>query len=135
MLTRPGFGLASSVIAGNGNSCSALIASACASMCGAGPVGANPVVTAGFPDVSKVQPPIEKPPNVVGGWPGDVSTDVGPPATMMLDPSRGSTGSSGVPGLDQPGTEIPGPLKCCGTFGCSWITPPGAPAALGGTWS
>src|SRR5579859_275980 len=127
MLTRPGSGLAWSVIVGRGNSCSALIARACASMCGTGPVGANPVVIPGLPDVSKVQPPIEKPPNVVAGCPGDVSTDVGPPATMMLEPSSGRTGPGGVLGFDQPGTEIPGLLTCCGPFGCSWMTPPGVP--------
>jgi hypothetical protein len=54
-----------------------------------GPVGAKPVVTPGLPDVSKVQPPIKKPPNVVGGRPGDAPADVGPPATMMFEPSRG----------------------------------------------
>ncbi|MBV9321591.1 MAG: hypothetical protein JO106_17090 [Mycobacterium sp.] len=62
---------------------------------------------------------MENPPNVVGGWPGDVSDEVGPPGTMMLEPSTGSTTSGGVPGVDQPGTEIPEPLECCGPFGCS----------------
>src|SRR5690348_15011914 len=122
MLTRPGSGFAWSVIAGSGNSCAALIASARGSICGTGPVGANPVVSPGLPVVSKVHPPMENPPNVIGGRPGDVSVDMGPPGTMMFDPSSGRTGPGDVPGLDQPGTLTPGPLKYCGPFGSSWMT-------------